>query len=218
MNNLIFIAVSMFEAFSAFAIMLTIFRFKFRDYFKYLFPASAVMSVMSYLIWMEFGLENYAAIIFLFCFTLFNYHILRTSLFGAAIVTITGNVSSFVVQTSYIFLLEKAGLIEMEGIQNQNDDYFLMSVLSSVTLILISRRLYRTGYGFTYSLDRFTWRLDNGRLKRENWLVLLVMIISALFLAALQYFVGIFYLAGLAALIIVYVLVHLSVKKEQGHD
>lgn len=218
MMNALFISASMFEAFAAFTIMLTIFRYNFKDYLKSLVPTSVFMSLMSYLIWIEFGLAKYAAIIFLFCFTLLIYHILGISLFGAAIVAITGNISSLTVQTAYIFLLQKLGIIEMIGIQNQDFDYFLMSTLSSVTLILLSQRLYRSGYGFTYSLDRFTWKFDNGKFKGENWLVLIVMVISALFLATLQYFVGIFYLAGLAALIIVYVLVHLSVKKELSND
>jgi len=208
MNDLLFIIFSTIEALTVFTISLSLFRYNVLKYFKQIAPISFIMALLSYAIWFETSLSDYIPIISLVLFIFFIFHTLEISLFGAAIVAIIGSGLTLLLQTLYLQVLQYFGIITVSSVQNAGGDYFLLSLITSATGLAASFLLYRTGYGFSFPLNQF-------KLKWENWLVLIISIVTLLFLSILHMLKHELYLVNIVVILIIMFLIYYAWRKER---
>ncbi|MCC3377269.1 hypothetical protein [Cohnella sp. REN36] len=210
MYDLLFVVFSTVEAFSMFTIMLHLFRFDVRNYYKQLLAMSFLMSMFSLSIWKELQLSDYAPLISIVIFTLFIFFTLRVSIVGSVIVVLFGYISYALVQTLV--------LLGMEGYETTSifypsdhrvEGYILQAVSSAITL-LISQALYKRGYGFTFPLDRFKWRDE-----WENRIMFVILCAGILFVALIPTFKNSLLWVVLVCIFILAFLIYLYIQKEK---
>ncbi|MGG1312803.1 MULTISPECIES: hypothetical protein [Cohnella] len=211
MNNVWFVLFSTIEATSIYTIMLTIFRYNTITYIKQIVPISILMSILSWAIWNELNISQYAPIISVVIFVIFIFYILRISLLGAALVVGTGYAAYAVVQTLLLAVFQSLGLLSIENVQSNKPDLYVLQSASALILFFASYVLYKKGYGFTFPLERFSWK--SWRL--ENQLVLVVLILSLIFISVVSLLRNRLYMAWIVFTIMFCFLIYLGNKKEK---
>jgi hypothetical protein len=208
MNEILFVVFATVEAWSIFAISFTLFRFNVLKYSFQTIPVSILMALLSYAIWHETEWDSWIPVITLILFTLFIFYMLRISLIGSIIVGIIGYGTIVMIQTAFLHGLQLAGIVTVAEVQLGGSDYYLLSAVSSCTVLLLCVLLYRLGYGFSFSLHNF-------KVQHENVLILLVTIVTFVLLSFLHLLKNKLYFVELVAVAIVLFLVFFALKKER---
>lgn len=210
MKSVLFIVFSIIEAFSFFTLMLTVFRFNVLEYTRSLIPISVLMAFASFAIWLELDLSSYAPIISVVIFTIFLYLVLKTSLFGALIVSIAGYIAAFIIQTATLILLTSTGFITLDRVQETKPDAFILMGTSSALIFLLSIFLYKKGYGTSTKL---TTKINNIRWAGEDKFILLLIIIGIVLVCIIPLLATKLYLAELAYLLVFLFFFYLFIRK-----
>jgi hypothetical protein len=208
MNEILFIAFSTLETWSIFAISFTLFRFNILKYNLQIVPISVLMALLNYAIWHEIDLGSWTPIIGLVLFTLFIFYTLRISLIGSLIVAVTGYASVILVQTAFLYGLQLANITTVAEVQAGGSDYYILSAVSSCTVLLLSYLLYKLGYGFSFSLNHF-------QVQHENMLILVFTVVAFILLSFLHLLKNKLYFVGLILFLIVLFLIFIALKKER---
>jgi len=208
MNEILFIAFSTLETWSIFAISFTLFRFNILKYNLQIVPISVLMALLNYAIWHEIDLGSWTPIIGLVLFTLFIFYTLRISLIGSLIVAVTGYASVILVQTAFLYGLQLTGIASVAEVQAGGTGYYILSAVSSCTVLLLSYLLYKLGYGFSFSLNHF-------QVQHENMLILVFTVVAFILLSFLHLLKNKLYFVGLILFLIVLFLIFIALKKER---
>jgi len=207
-NEILFIVFSTLETWSIFAISFTLFRFNILKYNLQIIPVSFLMALLNYAIWHETNLGSWIPVIGLVLFTLFIFYMLRTSLIGSLIVALTGYGTVILIQTAFLYICQLAGFTTVADVQAGGTDYYILSAVSSIAVILLSLRLYRLGYGFSFSLNHF-------KVQRENLLILAIMVAMFIMLSFLHLLKNRLYFVELVAVAIVLFLIFIALRRER---
>jgi hypothetical protein len=208
MNEILFVVFSSLETWSIFAISFTLFRFNVLKYNLQIVPISVLMALLSYAMWHEIDQGSWITITGLVLFTLFIFYTLRISLIGSLIVTLTGYGTVILIQTAFLYGLQLAGIATAVDVQAGGAGYYILSAISSCTVLLLSWLLYRLGYGFSFSLDHF-------KMRRENVLILVITIAAFFLFSFLHLIKNKMYFVGLILFVIVLFLIFVALKKER---
>lgn len=208
MNAILFVVFSTLEAWSIFAISFTLFRYNVLNYNLQIIPISLLMALLSYAIWHETTWKSWIPVISLVLFTLFIFYTLRISLIGSIIVSVTGYGAAIMIQTAFLFALQAMGITTVADVQAAGKGYYILTSLSSCTILLISYLLYRLGYGFSFSLHQF-------KVKREKLLILVITVVTFILLSFLHLLKNKLYFVEMIAVAIVLFLIYIALKKER---
>lgn len=208
MKDVLFVVFSAMEAWSIFAVSFTLFRFNILKYITQIVPISLMMALLSYAIWHEAGLGSWIPVISLVLFALFIFYTLRISLIGSLIVAVTGYASVILVQTAFLYGLQLTGITSVAEVQAGGTGYYILSALSSCTVLLLCYLLYRLGYGFSFSLNHF-------KVQHENMLILVITVATFILLSFLHLLKNRLYFVELIAFAIVLFLIYIALRKER---
>lgn len=210
MDDALFLICSTVEAFSIFTIMLSLFRFNVFHYYKQLIAISILMSVLSFSIWNELNLSDFAPLISIAIFIVFIFYTLRISIVGSIIVAISGYISYALIQTVILLLMESANVFSLVHASKDDGGAYILQVVSSIIALSLSWMFYRRGLGFTFSLDRFKWRKEI-----ENTFMFAVLALGIIFVASIPMFKNSLFIAAAILIIVLFFLIFLSMKKEK---
>ncbi|REK56031.1 MAG: hypothetical protein C6W55_09055 [Thermobacillus sp.] len=208
MNEILFIAFSTLETWSIFAVSFTLFRFNILKYNLQIVPISVLMALLNYAIWHEIDMGSWTPMIGLVLFTLFIFYTLRISLIGSLIVAVTGYTSVILVQTAFLYGLQLTGIASVAEVQAGGTGYYILSAVSSCTVLLLSYLLYRLGYGFSFSLQHF-------KVKHENMLILVITVATFILLSFLHLLKNRLYFVEMIAVVIVLFLIYIALRRER---
>lgn len=202
MNEILFVVFSTLEAWSIFAISFALFRFNILKYNYQIIPICILMALLSYAIRHETTWGSWIPVVALVLFTLFMLFTLRISLIGSVIMAITGYSLFILVQTACL------NIFQLAGNQTTDSDFFVLSPVSSCTILLLGYLLFRFGYGFSFSLDHF-------KVKRENMLILIAAVVTFILLSVLHLLKNKLYFVEMISAAIILFLVYIALKKER---
>ncbi|OUM94676.1 MAG: hypothetical protein A9Z00_10930 [Thermobacillus sp. ZCTH02-B1] len=208
MKEALFVVFSALETWSIFAISFTLFRFNILKYNLQIVPISGLMALLNYAIWHEIDLASWVPAIGLVLFTLFIFYTLRISLIGSLIMAATGYGSTILIQTAFLYAAQLAGFTTVAEVQAGGAAYFILSVVSSCVVIVLSLLLYRLGYGFSFPLQKF-------KLKRENLLILALFAAMFILLMFLHLLKDKLYFVELIAFAVELFLIFIALRKER---
>ncbi|MFC5652927.1 hypothetical protein ACFPYJ_28240 [Paenibacillus solisilvae] len=174
MDVALFIIFSVFEGLAAFTVMLTMFRYNIREYLLQLSLFSIMMSVFSFSMRYELGLENYTPFLSLLLFVLIIFITLRISMLGAVIVVVPGYVLYAVLQTAILNVLQTLNLTTVIRVQENTSDLYFLQAVTAAAAFITCWFIFRRGFGFSWSLNRFSFQ-------GENILVLVLLILGIAF-------------------------------------
>ena len=206
MNMLWFVVFSTIEAVSIFVAMFCIFRFSPAPYMLKVIFGSMLISILSYALRIELDMSNYFLIIAIVIYALFAFSIAKVPLFWSVVMSITAYTAFFVLQTLLLLLLSAVGVISFESVQAYETEAYIVQLTTALPYMLLCRWLYRRGYGFSFSFERFTW-------KNEHKLMMAVIALTFIALVVVFMIKNLIYAvaAGGAALVF---LLYLSIRKE----
>jgi hypothetical protein len=208
MNEILFVVFSTLETWSIFAISFTLFRFNILKYNLQIIPVSVLMALLNYAIWHETNLGSWIPVIGLVLFTLFIFYTLRTSLLGSLIVALTGYGTVILIQTAFLYFYQLAGFTTVTEVQARGTNYYILSAVCSIVVLLLSFLLFRLGYGFSFSLNHF-------KVQRENLLILTIVVAMLIILSFLHLLKNKLYFVELVMVAIVLFLIFIALRRER---
>jgi hypothetical protein len=208
MNEILFVVFSTLETWSIFAISFTLFRFNILKYNLQIIPVSVLMALLNYAIWYETNLGSWIPVIGLVLFTLFIFYTLRTSLLGSLIVALTGYGTVILIQTAFLYFYQLAGFTTVTEVQARGTNYYILSAVCSIVVLLLSFLLFRLGYGFSFSLNHF-------KVQRENLLILTIVVAMLIILSFLHLLKNKLYFVELVMVAIVLFLIFIALRRER---
>ncbi|MBB6672148.1 hypothetical protein [Cohnella nanjingensis] len=210
MNNILFVVFSTLEAVSMFTIMLHLFRFNVLHYYKQLLAMSVLMSLFSLSVWNELHLSEYAPVILIAVFILFLFFTLRISIIGSTLVVLFGYSAYALIQTLVLLAMESFEPYSTFNPAEDEAEGYVLQAVSSIITLLLSHALYKRGYGFTFSLDRFKWKGE-----WENRIMFVLLCLGILFVAMIPMFKNSLLWVVLVFIFILAFQIYLYIKKEQ---
>lgn len=206
MNMLWFVVFSTIEAVAIFVAMFRIFRFSPAPYMLKIVFGSVLISILSYALRIELNLTDYFPVIVIIFYALFAFSIAKVPPFWSVVMSITAYTAFFVMQTVLLLLLSSVGAISFESVQTYGTEAYILQTATAVPYMLICRWLYKRGYGFSFSFERFNWRNDQK---------LMMTVIALTFVALVVVFMirNLIYAAAAGGGALVFLL-YLSIRKE----
>lgn len=210
MNALCFMLFSTVEGMSMFAIMLSLFRYRITEYFHYYLVLSILMSAASYWMWQVGGAPEYVPVMSALLFSLSVLVRYRISAIAAILMALTGYLVFGMLQSIVVYVLEAGTLVQMERIQSNTGDTYLMQLVNSLLLFALSYMLYRKGFGFTFPLS---WI----EVKEGNTLLLSSISAAFVFIAGVSLLHSRVHAAAAVFFLILLLLLNVLNRKEQRH-
>jgi hypothetical protein len=210
MEIVLFNLFSTIEGVAIFSVMLHLFRFKLSTYLKEIIIFSIIMSVLSYFIREDPSQAWVVPILMILISIGFIFVILRIPLFWSGVVVCSAYVIFVITQIILVLLFSTLGVITLENVESNTWNTYFIQVLEFLILFPGSLFLYRRGYGFAYSFDRFRW-------KRDNIIFILLMLSFIIFFGTVLINKQIF--LGAVILILTFVgLLVMSFRKEKESE
>lgn len=173
-----FMGFSMFEALAWVAITLTIFRFKFSDYWL---PASAVcflMNIISFFLRDVLDVGFVAPITNIVFIALLFFCFVRTSAIWSLLISVSGMIIFVIMQS--VVIAASFGSLSISEIDASPEKGYILQSITGAVVFLISFLLYKFGYGLSFQFEKL-------RFKWERVLVLTVLIVMTASFALLFY-------------------------------
>lgn len=148
----------MFYSTGFFALTFALFRLKyFKSYFWETFVFNLLCITLAYFIHKEHSigfLVNIVSIVLIFFFLTL---VTKIPLFWAIIVTATGNLAAFILQSS--IMVCSFGFFYPMALKEQIWKNYALSTFSGIIIYIIAVLLYRRGFGFSFDFEkvRFKW-------------------------------------------------------------
>lgn len=209
---------STIEVVGMFVLMLALFRFKIREYITHIVFASFLLSQTSYYMREHFDLASYVPLMYVVFTFLFVWLMFRVQLFYAAVMAVTGYIGLIIIQGVIIFIGISLNLFQLDDIGPTWLGYVLQ-LITFLTSLFISWLLMRKRIGFTFV--PFSESVSV-KLKGENTLILLVILLTFLFTSVNLYlsFLGMISFMIVVVLFIFFFssLIYLAIRREKRDD
>jgi hypothetical protein len=209
-NFISYIFFSMVETASFFVFMQYIFRFRPRPYLRESLIVSLVVSVLSFLIREELNIKDYFPFIVLAVFILYVKFVMRVTLFWAILMATISYVLFLIIQAGIVLAYISIRGIALEDIQKISIDQFIGQTITGSILYGISMLLFKKGYGFSFSFEKF-------RFRGEDILVSIIVVVTFGAIGIL-FFLNNLLVATAVLLILAAVLLYYGLRKERSYD
>lgn len=200
----LYILFSALETFAVYCLIMTLYRYKFKDYLWEALGTGLLITLQSYVLRNEFSLAFLVPIITIFIFVAFFKLFVKIPLFWSFSVTVLGYASYALLQTG----LARALFGSIAAAQGDASNGYLLQFASGSITILLSIGFYKIGLGFKYNFEKLRFRFED---------VLMIALISV-FLVSVSI---IFYFNDMTANIVYFAavmlfLLYYAIRKERG--
>lgn len=202
----LFMFFSTIEIMSIFYLIMSLFRFKFHHYFWQAMFVTLIINLQSYLVRNELGMSNLAPLILVIIFILFFATVVKLPLIFSIIASITGYAIFAVIQTALVFVVFGS----ISSIEGSKTNGYILQVLTAAVICSFFWFFYRKGKGFTFDLEKL-------RLKWEDIILTVLIIIFLLGISILLYYNEIF-LNIIFFLVVAIFFVYYSKRKDKEDD
>lgn len=179
-DALTFIFFSALEWLAMFVLTFAIFKFQLPGYWGRLLLSSAVLSFLSFLIFVEFDLKLLAPLIQMPIIFLFFWQYFRIPVFYAWLMNVNGYVFYTLLQAIIIFFVELTGI----KIEPNVPAAFIVQSITIVIIVALAWVLIRTNWGFTFVPDTDRVKMHWTKL---NVYLLVISILGYLALSTYHY-------------------------------
>jgi hypothetical protein len=174
-----FMGFSMIEALSWVAITLTIFRFKFTEYWVSAVMICFFMNIISFFLRDVLDVGFVAPITnIVFIALMFFIFVRNVSVIWSFIISVSGLIVFVIIQS--LVIASSFGLLSISEIDTSPERGYILQSITGCLVFAISYLLYKFGYGLTFEFNdlRFKW---------ERLLILSVLVIMTTSFAILFY-------------------------------
>jgi len=208
MEYFLYIVASSIEAIANFFLILQLFRYNVRSYWKFIVATSVVFAFLSHVLRVELGLNDYFPLVTIAFFVLSVFYLLRIPLLWAAVISTISTAAIAVFQSLVLLLAAWFGFINLDNIAPTSLQVRVPQLLCAVLSIVISNYLYKRGIGFAFNFDKFYWKWEN---------VLVLIVSSLLFLVLfITFFNNAFYTFAVISFVIFSFLLYFALRKERA--
>lgn len=207
------------ESVGMFVLMLAMFRFKLKEYIYHIVYASILLSLGSYFMRVHFELPEYFTLLYIILSFLFVWLMFRVQVFYAAVMAVTGLITSLILQGLIIFVSINLKLYTMADIAPFTMLAYINQLIVFVISLLISWLLIRKRLGFTFVPFSESIRI---KATRDNIIYFVMVVFSVVASAAhlywaLQGFHSFLFVIFLQ-LVIFMCLIYVAIRREKRDD
>lgn len=201
---ILYILFSAVETFAVYCLIMTLYRYKFKDYLWEAMVTGLIITLQSYLMRNEFSLPFLVPIITIFIFVAFFKLFVKIPLAWSFIATVLGYAAYALLQSG----LARVLFGSIAAAQGDASNGYLLQFASGLITILLSIGFYKIGWGFKFNFERLRFRFED---------MLMIALISV-FLVSVSV---IFYYNDLTTNIVFFAavmlfLLYYAIRKERG--
>lgn len=199
-----YMAFSTIETTSVYCLIMTLFRYKFKDYIWEALFTVLLINLQSYVMRNEFSLAYLVPLITIFIFVIFFSAIVKIPLIWSLVATVLGYVAYAFLQTGLALLLFGS----IAAAQQDTSNGYLLQFSSGLIAILISILFYKIGWGFKFDFEKLRFRFED--------VFLIVMIVAFLVSVSVVFYYNDLFVNILFFACVMTFLLYYAVRRERG--
>ncbi|MCC3374908.1 hypothetical protein [Cohnella sp. REN36] len=174
-----FMLFSCIETIALTSITLTLFRFKFMDYFWQALLINVVMNIQSYFLREQFTLSELVPVINVILLSIFIFAVARVPIIWTFIMSLFGYVFTVVIQSVIVFISGSVAYVTATDLHPIKGH--VIQAATGLIVLALSYILYKFGIGFAFQFEKL-------RFKWEQALILSLIILTMVALGILLYY------------------------------
>lgn len=200
----LYILFSALETFAVYCLIMTLFRYKIRDFFWEALVTGLLINLQSYVMRNEFSLAYLVPIITIFIFVVFFKIFVRIPLIWSLVATVLGYVIYALIQTGFANLLFGS----IAAIADSKFNGYLLQCSSGGVTILASLFLYKIGMGFKFNFEKLRFRFED--------IIMIAMIMFFLISVSIVFYYNDMFVNIVFFVCVMAFLLYYAIRKEQG--
>ncbi|ASA20976.1 hypothetical protein B9T62_09365 [Paenibacillus donghaensis] len=195
---------STIETIAVYCVVMTLFRFKSKQYIWEALFVSLLINLQSYILRTEFSMSYLVPLITVMIFTFLFAVVVKIPLIWSLISTILGYAVYAFLQIAFTVLLFGS----ISAAQSSASNGYLLQFATGTITILLSIWLYKIGWGFKFDFERL-------RFKFEDVFIIVLIIVFLILISIIFYYNQLFLLILFFTSTIVFLLYY-AIWKEKG--